>query len=50
MDLIVVRDKYGIYIIQLIDQLHASIVAEKKTGSAQRVSRQRRVRQDGHAV
>ena len=50
MDLIVIRDKYGIHIVQLIDQLHASIVAEKKAGSAQRVGSQRRVRQDGHAV
>ena len=37
MNLIVVRDKYCVYIVQLVYEFHASVIAEKKTCSAQRV-------------
>lgn len=34
MDLVVLGDKYGVYIVQLIDELQALVKAEEKTGSA----------------
>ena len=41
MDLIVISDKDGVHIIQLIDQIHALFIAQKEAGGAKSICRQR---------
>lgn len=40
MDLIVISDKNGVHIIQLIDQIHALFIAQKEAGGAKSICRQ----------
>ena len=38
--LVVIRDKYGIYIVKLVDELHASVIAEQEACGAQGIGGQ----------
>ena len=50
MYLVVIRYKHGVHIIQLIDELHASVISEQEAGGAQSVRGERGIRDDGHTV
>lgn len=50
MNLIIVRNKYRIHIVQLIDQIHSLVISQQEAGGTESIRRQRRVCDDRYAV